>query len=419
MGESVLRPLSVVKCPNHLALAAKSPLCHPLSVTTPIRFDAPATAVIGAGAVQQVPDLAKTLGGTRPLLVTDEGVAALGIAPAIAGSLEAAGLPTAVFTGVQPDPTDANVAAGVEAMRAHEADIVIAVGGGSPIDAAKVISIVPANDAPLPSFMGLHKIANRGLPLIAVPTTAGTGSEATKVAVITDTTQDVKMMMLSAPLQPRAAVVDYELTLTMPRPLTAAVGVDTFTHGLEAFVSKKANAQTDPIALSCLRQVANHLETAWSTGDDRTAREGMMLAAFQGGMAFSNSSVCLVHGMSRPIGAVFHIPHGLSNAILLPTVTRFSISGATDRYAAAARHIGCANDGDTDPKACDKLVTWLENLNSTLELPRLRDCKGVTRDRFEATIEKMAADALASGSPGNNPRVPTAEEIVSLYEEAW
>ena len=234
-------------------------------MTTPIRFDAPATAVIGAGAVQQVPDLAKTLGGTRPLLVTDEGVAALGIAPAIAGSLEAAGLPTAVFTGVQPDPTDANVAAGVEAMRAHEADIVIAVGGGSPIDAAKVISIVPANDAPLPSFMGLHKITNRGLPLIAVPTTAGTGSEATKVAVITDTTQDVKMMMLSAPLQPRAAVVDYELTLTMPRPLTAAVGVDTFTHGLEAFVSKKANAQTDPIALSCLRQVANHLETAWST----------------------------------------------------------------------------------------------------------------------------------------------------------
>jgi alcohol dehydrogenase len=328
-------------------------------------------------------------------------------------------LAVAVFDDVQPDPTDANVAAGVEALHAHKADLVVAVGGGSPIDAAKVIAVRQANPGPLSQYMGLHRIPKAGLPLIAIPTTAGTGSEATKVAVITDTVGDVKMMMLSTPLMPRVAIADYELTLSMPKSLTAAVGVDTLTHGIEAYVSKQANGLTDPLALECIALCAKHLQTAWQKPDDRAARAGMMLAATLGGLAFCNSSVCLVHGMSRPLGVAFHIPHGLSNAVLLSTVTRFSIDAAPARYATVARTIGCAKPSDSETAANATLIDWLEALNRSLELPRLASCRNVTRTRFDELLSKMASDALASGSPGNNPRVPTADEIVDIYKQAW
>jgi alcohol dehydrogenase class IV len=383
------------------------------------RFDVPATILHGGGSRRQIPALVRELGGTRALIVTDPGVVQLGVAGEIVGLLTQAGVSVAVFDAVQPDPTDGNVAAGVAALEAHDANVIIAVGGGSPIDTAKVIAIRRANPQPLPEFMGLHRVAHAGLPLIAVPTTAGTGSEATKVAVITDTAHSVKMMMLSAPLLPRAAIVDYELTLSMPRGLTAAVGVDTLTHGIEAYVSRKANTLTDPLALQCIQLCAQHLRTAWNEPDNHIAREGMMLSATLGGMAFSNSSVALVHGMSRPIGAVFHLPHGLSNAILLPTVTRFSVAAAPARYATIARTVGCADSNASDAQACDSLIAWLEKLNADLELPRLSQCRGVDPTRFATEIEKMAADALASGSPSNNPRIPTKEEIVALYREAW
>ncbi len=383
------------------------------------RFDTPAAILSGGGCRRQIPGLVRELGGTRVLVVTDPGVVQLGVAGEIVDALTQAGLSVVVFDQVQPDPTDENVAAGVAALLAHRADAVVAVGGGSPIDTAKVIAIRPANPQPLPEFMGLHKIAHAGLPLIAVPTTAGTGSEATKVAVITDTARQVKMMMLSAPLLPRAAVVDYELTLSMPPGLTAAVGVDTLTHGIEAYVSRKANVLADPLALQCVALCAQHLRTAWSQPGNHSAREGMMLAATLGGMAFSNSSVALVHGMSRPIGAVFHLPHGLSNAILLPAVTRFSVSAAPQRYTTIARTIGCAGITASDHAACEALIAWLEELNTSLELPRFSQCRGVTSSVFENSVEKMAADALASGSPANNPRVPSAAEIVALYRDAW
>jgi alcohol dehydrogenase class IV len=165
--------------------------------------------------------------------------------------------------------------------------------------------------------------------------------------------------------------------------------------------------------------VAEHLETAWREPTNRAAREGMMLAATLGGMAFANSSVALVHGMSRPIGAVFHVPHGLSNAVLLPAVTRFSIAGAPERYATVARTMGLAAYADSDVAAGEKLVAGLAALNTRLQVPRLSGCRGLERTRFDATKEKMAADALASGSPQNNPVVPTAEQIVALYEESW
>lgn len=384
-----------------------------------LRFDAPRTIVHGGGCRRQLPRLVRELGGTRVLLITDPGVVRLGIADEMTALLIADGIEVAVFDRIQPDPTDTNVADGVEALMTHRADLVVALGGGSPIDVAKVVAVRPTNPGPLPDFMGLHKIAYPGLPVIAVPTTAGTGSEATKVAVITDTSRHVKMMMASRPLLPSAAVVDFELSLSMPRALTAAVGVDTLTHGIEAYVSRHANALTDPIALQCISLCARHLFSAWQTPEDRQAREGMMLAATLGGLAFSNSSVALVHGMSRPLGAIFHLPHGLSNALLLPTVTRFSIDSSLERYATIAQTVGCSGSTALPSASAIALVDWLEDLNASLELPRLSGCPGVNRARFDAHLAKMAEDALASGSPGNNPHIPDAAAIVSLYREAW
>jgi alcohol dehydrogenase class IV len=293
------------------------------------------------------------------------------------------------------------------------------MGGGSVIDAAKIIGIAANNPEPLSAFQGYHKIPKPGLPLIAIPTTAGTGSEATKVAVITDTERQVKMMILDRKIMPRVSIVDYELSLTMPPRLTAHVGVDTLAHGIEAFVSRKANPMTDPLALSCIQLTSRYLRTAYQEPDNRNAREGMALAACQGGMAFTNSSVCLIHGMSRPLGAIFHLPHGLSNAVLLPAVTRFSLPGAPARYAQIAREMGLSQNQVSDQNAGEALIERLKDLNEQLGIPTLGECVKTSQSKFESCLGKMAEDALASGSPQNNPIVPSANEIMDLYRSAW
>lgn len=382
-------------------------------------FNIPSSVVIGGGASAELLPQLRRLGVSRVLVVTDAFMVKSGVVGRILEPLKEGGIGTAVFDGVQPDPTVQNVRDGLALYRSSGAEAVVAIGGGSPLDAGKAISILTTNPEPLADYMGYHKIPKAGAPLLAIPTTAGTGSEVTKVAVITDTERDVKMMILDQHLLPVVALVDYELTLSMPAPLTAHVGVDTLTHGIEAYVSRKAGEMTDPIALSCIRLAATHLVKAWENPGNLAAREGMMLSATQGGMAFANSSVCLVHGMSRPLGLLFHIPHGLSNAMLLPAVTRFSLPGAEARYAAVARTMGlCAADA-SDASAGASLVEGLEKLNARLEVPRIRDFKGATLEVFEAALEKMASDALASGSPANNPVVPTAPQIIELYREAW
>lgn len=382
-------------------------------------FNIPSSVIIGGGASAELLPQLRRLGAKRVLVVTDAFMVKSGVVARLLAPLQEGGIETAVFDGVQPDPTVQNVRDGLALYRSSGAEAVVAIGGGSPLDAGKAISILTTNPEPLADYMGYHKIPKAGAPLLAIPTTAGTGSEVTKVAVITDTERDVKMMILDQHLLPVVALVDYELTLSMPAPLTAHVGVDTLTHGIEAYVSRKASEMTDTIALSCIRLAATHLVKAWEEPGNLAAREGMMLSATQGGMAFANSSVCLVHGMSRPLGLLFHIPHGLSNAMLLPAVTRFSLTGAEARYATVARTMGlCAADA-SDASAAASLVEGLEKLNARLEVPRIRDFKGATLEVFEAALGKMASDALASGSPANNPVVPTASEIVQLYREAW
>jgi alcohol dehydrogenase class IV len=386
---------------------------------TDFTMQLPAQALFGAGVRSQIGDEIKRLGASRALLVTDDFMLSSGPAEEFKGLIEAAGIACAVFADVQPDPTDANVAAGLEALRAADADVVVAFGGGSVLDAAKMIAILAANDGPLRAYRGYHQIPDAGVPLIAVPTTAGTGSEATRVAVITDTEHDEKLMILDGHLVPTVAIVDFELSATMPQSLTAFVGIDTLTHGIEAYVSALANPLTDAFALRCVQLVGEHLETAWANPDDMEARAGMAMAAYAGGAAFANASVGLVHGMSRPIGAVFHVPHGLSNAVLLPTVTRFSLEGAARRYAELARVVGFAGENEEDVTAAARMVEGLEALNARLEVPRLGALPQLEEERFVATAAKMAADALASGSPARNPVVPTEEQIVVLYKEAW
>ena len=385
----------------------------------PSHFNVPSTVIAGAGALRELAPQLDRRGLSRVLLVTDSYMVSSGLAARVASDLAATSIAVEIFAEVQPDPSEENVLAGFARLQASGAQAVVALGGGSPIDCAKVIAVLPTNPGPMSRFMGRHQVPVAGLPLFAIPTTAGTGSEVTKVAVITDTRRDVKMMMLDVHLMPAVALVDFELTLTMPAALTAAVGIDTLTHGIEAYVSRLATPLTDPLALSCIRLCGEHLEAAWREPGNRVAREGMMLAATHGGMAFSNSSVALVHGMSRPIGALFHVPHGISNAMLLPAVTRFSVPGAVARYATVARALRWSRSGEDDQTAAATLVDGLEALNHRLNVPTLGKYLVAQATRFADALPKMAHDAFASGSPANNPVVPTADQIIDLYRRAW
>src|SRR5215471_18276213 len=388
-----------------------------MNMTT--RFDSPKLILTGGGCRGQAAELLTSLNAERTLIVVDPYFSSADFVVEIQSTLTAKGITNELFIDFQPDPTDQNVLGGADRFSKMRSDSILAIGGGSALDVAKMIGVAVANPGPISQFQGYHRIPNPGPPLLAIPTTAGTGSEATKVAVITDTTRNVKMMILDAKLMPAVAIVDYELTMSMPKPLTAHVGVDALTHGIEAYVSRKANPLTDPVALSCVTKIHQNLRTAWSDPGNGQAREAMSLAALQGGLAFTNSSVCLVHGMSRPLGLVFKLPHGLSNSVLLPTVTRFSWPGAEARYAELSRAMGIAGAKASDQSACEGLSDWLDRLNDDLKVPRLRDCCGGDKNKFGAILPKMANDALESGSPQNNPIIPAAGQIIELFEKAW
>jgi alcohol dehydrogenase class IV len=382
-------------------------------------FNIPATIIVGGGASNEVGVQAKRFGVKNVLLVTDQFMVKNGLADKIVDSIRSADIKVTVFAGVQSDPIDLNVLEGLEVLTRNNCSMVVGLGGGSPMDCAKVVSVMSANEPPISQYAGLHKIPKKGVPIITIPTTAGTGAEVTKVAIIGDTKRNVKMMMLDLNLMADVALVDYELTFSCPPSLTANVGVDTLVHAVEAYISIKANPMTDPFALSAIKLVSENLLKAFKEPKNAEARKGMMLASLQAGIAFPNSSVCLVHGMSRPIGALYHVPHGLSNAVLFPTVTKFSISGAPERYATISRLMGYATDVDSDNVANEKFVAGLKKLNEDLQIPRLGEVCKVDLIAFDEKVLKMAKDSLASGSPNNNPVIPTEEQIIDLYHKAW
>ncbi len=383
-----------------------------------MNFASPRLLLVSAGAVRQIAVVMAKFGLSRPLVVTDPFMVSSGHVRNCLDPLMEAGLAVSVFSDTVPDPTDTVIEAGVLELKKGDFDCLIGFGGGSPIDTAKAMSILAAGGGKMRDYKAPFAADKGALPIIAIPTTAGTGSECTRFTVITDTEHDEKMLIAGLGALPLAALVDYELTYSVPPRTTADTGVDSLTHALEAYVSKRANPISDALALSAMALIGANIRTAYAEPRNAAAREAMMLAATEAGLAFSNSSVALVHGMSRPIGAHFHVPHGLSNAMLLPAITRFSVSGAEARYAEAARRIGFAALTDNDGTAAAKLVTGLETLNKDLSVPAPSDY-GIDEAAWNGKMALMAEQALASGSPANNPRVPTAQEIVGLYREVW
>lgn len=373
---------------------------------------------IGGGAVSEVADVLGALQVSKPLIVSDPYMVESGKIAAVTEPLDAAGVAYDIFSDTVPDPTTDVVEAGAAILKDGGFDSLIALGGGSPIDTAKAINILHV----MGGSMRDHKVPAHPnapvLPLIAVPTTAGTGSEATKVVVITDTETEEKMLIMGLSCLPSAALVDYTLTFSVPFRTTADTGIDSLTHAIEAYVSKKASPYTDALALSAMERIAANIRTACTEPDNAAAREEMMLGATQAGIAFSNASVCLVHGMSRPIGAFFHVPHGLSNAMLLPAVTAYSAPDALARYADCARAMGVVDGGVGDQLAVNRLIDALVALNDDLDVPTPKSY-GIAEDDYFDLLPTMAEQALASGSPGNNPRVPDSQEIIDLYKQAW
>lgn len=381
------------------------------------QFKAPSVIVNGPGAAKEVGSFAKGI-GKKALIVTDSNLEKFGLLHDVKNSLEMAGIPFAFYNKVMNEPTMDHSAEGLKVYQETQADFLIAVGGGSPMDAAKSIAALANNPGKMSDFAGANRIPRPGAPLIAIPTTAGTGSEVTQFTIITDTTRDVKMLISSPHIMPRVALVDPLMTLTMDQGITAATGLDALTHAIEAYVSVKAQPITDTLALQAIRIIAGNLRQAWSNADNLEARTHMAIGALQAGLAFSNSSVALVHGMARPIGAYFHVPHGVSNAALLPLVIEFSIPGNPQRYAAIAGAMGEITGGLSVLDAAYLTAGAVERLNQDLKVPTLKEL-GVEEKKFNSVVEQMAADAIASGSPGNNPRQATKEEIVELYRRAF
>ncbi len=384
----------------------------------PREFIMPAHVVLGSGAVEQVGAQCQKRGWKHALIVSDKIMQSLGLVDQVRQLLADSGIGSAVFAGVNTEPVVEYVQEGLQIYRDAGCDFVVAVGGGSPIDTAKAVAVLATNPGSIEEYKGIGKIAQPGVPLVAIPTTAGTGSEATVYTVITDQKTDVKMLIGSPYLMPTIAIVDPLLTVSSPQGVTAATGVDALVHAIEAYVSVKRQPMTDIFCLSAIELISQNIRQAWSNGNNIEAREKMMLGAMQAGIAFSNSSVALVHGMSRPIGAYFHIAHGVSNAALLAVVTEFSLVGDPQRYADVAAAMGEPVDGLSLMEAADRSVTAIRRLVRDIRIPSLQQL-GVDRARLIDLAPVMADAAIDSGSPANNPRKPSKQEIIELYARAY
>jgi len=381
-------------------------------------FRVPPVVVIGKNASCQVGEESRKLGVKKALIVTDRNLAEAGYLSRIKDSLGSEAMEYEIFDEVTTEPTVGYVEKGLDIYHQKKCDFIISLGGGSPIDTGKAISVMSSNSGAIRDYTGLDKVPKPGAPLIAIPTTAGTGSEATVYTIITDTKTNVKMLIGSPFLLPTVALIDPLLTVSSPPQLTAATGIDALTHAIEAYVSVKAQPMSDIFALSAIKLLSENLRQSWTNGNNLEARAGTMLGAFQAGIAFSNSSVALVHGMSRPIGAYFHVPHGLSNAALLVSVVEFSIIGNPKRYADIAKAMGERVEGLSPMKAASRALKALQELIRDIKIPTLSDL-GITGDKLKKVVDQMAKDAIASGSPGNNPRKVSKKEIIELYWKAF
>jgi len=384
-----------------------------------VRICVPRYMQIGKGSLNQLPEIIKTLEPIKSfLIVTDKQMVEFGYVKRLQDILSKAGLKSNVFDETVPDPTDTVVLNGINFLEKFENEAVIGFGGGSPIDTAKAIAAMAKHSKNIQDYKPPSTFDKQGLPIIAIPTTAGTGSEVTHHAVIVDSKNNEKISCRGEGFVPTCAIVDYDLTLSKPRRLTIDSAIDTLTHGIEAYISKKATLFSDRMALDTIRLVTQNIYAVDKDPKDLKAREGLMLAATLGGLAFSNASICLVHGMSRPLGSNFKVPHGLSNAMLLPTITEFSINYAKSRYADCSRAGNFASPDDEDDIACKKLIKGLYKINKDFDVPSMKKF-GINEKNFEEKLKNMATDAEVSGAPNLNPRVPSVNEMIDLYGKAW
>lgn len=380
------------------------------------KFIMPKQIISGEHALQQSKEVIRTL-GTKALVVSGKVMNRIGNVRIVTNLLDEIGIGWTVYDDITGEPDDVMIDGGVEAYKANGCDFLIAIGGGSPMDSMKAIGALITNPGKIADYMG-KEITNPLPPMVAIPTTAGTGSEATQFTIITDTKTSIKMLLKGTVLIPDVAIVDASFTVSSPKSVTNATGLDALTHAVEGYTSKKASPLTDVYAVDAVKRIFQYLPRAYGNGEDMEAREEMILAALEAGVVINNSSVTLVHGMSRPIGANFHVPHGLSNAMLLKVCLTFALDGTYERFADLGRAIGAATEKDNDETAAKAFLEAIIQLCETLEVPTLAEY-GVDKEAFFEVMDKMAEDAIASGSPGNTRKTTTKEDVLRMYKELW
>lgn len=371
---------------------------------------------IGKSALDEAADYLNDC-GKRALIVTGKHVGKSPMYEKLQKVLRDREIEYQTFDGITGEPTNVMIEKGLKLYQTTKCDFVIGIGGGSPLDSAKAIAAMAVNPGKIMDYMG-KEISGDIPAVVAIPTTAGTGSEATKFTIITDQEKDIKMLLKGDCLVPKIAIVDSDFTMDMPKSVSVATGLDAFTHAVEAYTSKKAFEMTDTIAVSAVKRILKYLPRVLLNGYDGRARQEMAIAALEAGICINNSSVTLVHGMSRPIGALFHVPHGMSNAMLLKECIKFALDGAYDRFAELGRAAGVADASEDDVTAAAKFLNAIDNLCSVCEVPTLKEY-GVEEEKYFRVIEKMAEDAIASGSPGNTRKKVSKEDCIEIYKKIY
>ena len=355
--------------------------------------------------------------GKKALIVAGPNNIRLGNVEKLSILLQKEGIACCIYDGVVGEPSDRMIEAGANIYRDEKCDFLIAIGGGSPMDAMKAIAVTAVSNKKIGSFMGMS--IDFSLPkMAAIPTTAGTGSETTQFTVITDLEKNIKMLIKGSSLIPDLTILDSALTMTAPASVTAAAGMDALTHAVEAYISKKAQPLTDIFAISAVKRIFQYLPKSYLEPQDAVAKEEVALAAFEAGITINNSSVTLVHGMSRPIGALFHIPHGVSNAMLLDVCFSFVLEGACERFADLGRAVNPGLEKASDREAAEYFLEEINKLCQICQIPTLEEY-GVDQRRFEQSIDKMSQDALASGSPQKSRASISKEEVMEIYRKLW
>lgn len=379
-------------------------------------FVIPNHTIVGTNVLSEAAPLLKKM-GNKAFIVTGRHVAVSDMMKQLTALLDENGIDCVIFDGITGEPTDTMIEKGVEMLKSSGCDFIIGIGGGSPLDSAKAIAAMAVNEGSIADYNG-KEITGEILPLAAIPTTAGTGSEATKFTVITDSEKGIKMLLKGDVLVPKLAIVDSSFTVGAPKSVTSATGLDALTHAVEAYTSRKAFSMTDTLAVSAVKRIMKYLPIAYKEPDNSLAREQMSIAALEAGICINNSSVTIVHGMSRPIGALFHVPHGMSNAMLLKECLSFAVSGAYEKFANLGRETGVASDSDSDETAAEKFIDSLQDICDVCEIPTLEQY-GIDRDEYYSKISKMATDAVASGSPANTVKEVTVDDCIEIYKKLY